>query len=69
MKLAGKVVLVTGSSQGIGADIAVRLAGRELRAVKVGTKAAWQLIRRAFHGAPPPSRRKGVDDPFGPTAS
>ena len=27
MKLAGKVALVTGSSQGIGAAIAVRLAG------------------------------------------
>lgn len=48
--------------------LSVRLAGRELRAVKAGTTAAWRLIRQAFHGAPPPSRRKGDDDSFGPTA-
>jgi urease accessory protein len=57
--------LLPGEATGLG----VRLAGRELRAVKAGVKAAWRLIRHAFYGAPPPSRRKGDDDPFGPVGS
>jgi urease accessory protein len=56
--------LLPGEATGLG----VRFAGRDLRAVKAGTKAAWRLIRQAFHGAPPPSRRKSDDDTFGPTA-
>ncbi len=44
-----------GEATGIG----VRLAGRDLRAVRAGVAVAWRLIRTALQGAPPPSRRKG----------
>jgi hypothetical protein len=49
---------------GAATGLSVRLAGRELRSVRAGVKAAWDLTRQAFHGAPPLTRRKGDDDPF-----
>jgi urease accessory protein len=39
--------------------LGVRLAGRDLRAVRGGVAMVWTAARVAFHGAPPPSRRKG----------
>lgn len=46
-----------GEATGLG----VRLAGRDLRAVRAGAALAWRLIRTVLHGASPPSRRKGYD--------
>jgi urease accessory protein UreH len=36
----------------------IRLAGRDLRAVRSGIAAAWSSIRRALFGEAPPTRRK-----------
>ncbi|WP_158818918.1 urease accessory protein UreD [Methylocapsa sp. S129] len=41
------------------AGLGVRLAGRDLRAVRAGIQTAWNAIRCEFYGVPPPSRRKG----------
>lgn len=57
--LYGAASLLPGEATGIG----VRLAGRDLRAARAGAKAAWRLVRQAFYAVPPPSRRKGDDDP------
>jgi urease accessory protein len=47
---------------GDGVGLGLRLAGRDLRATRAGTRVAWGLIREAFHGAAPPSRRKSDED-------
>jgi len=41
--------------------LGVRLAGRDLRAVRAGIAIAWSAARVEFHGAPPPSRRKAEE--------
>ncbi len=43
------------------AGLGMRFAGRDLRAVRSGMRIAWTLVRCAFYGAPPGSRRKGDD--------
>jgi urease accessory protein len=45
------------AAHGIGA----RLAGRDLRAVRAGLALVWTAARLRFHGAAPPSRRKGEE--------
>jgi hypothetical protein len=62
--LAGIVGLYAAASPlpGEAAGLGVRLAGRDLRAVRAGVQAAWRSIRRRLYGALPPSRRKGDDD-------
>jgi hypothetical protein len=56
--LYGAASALPDAAHGLG----VRLAGRDRRAVSAGVARVWTATRVAFHGAPPPSRRKGDED-------
>ena len=51
--LYGAASRLPGDATGLG----IRLAGRDLRAVRAALQAVWIITRRHFHGAPPPTRR------------
>jgi urease accessory protein len=57
--LYGAASRLPGEASGIG----VRLAGRDLRAVRAGIHSIWISVRRRLFGAAPPSRRKGDELP------
>lgn len=55
--LYGAASLLPGEATGLG----VRMAGRNLRAVRAGLHAVWITARRHLYGMAPPTRRKGDD--------